>query len=260
MIHSGRRFAETVVGLHAISVELSIRPQDSTAYALRLYPITLERSALLAQLACEEMYALEGVRTAWEEERERIEDEWKKGQEKVRERLLEGIEERRRKAREEKDGEGILGEFISFHKLYIHDTRENGADASLDSQSRPLITRKLRNKMAASPPPSSYVPNQVSTVLTNTIIPSPNPNSLSVDELPSPFPLPLLSSLLPNGYGGSNARRKTKGSTVQPQALTGLGKAITQLSSGKEGDIESDLGEIRRGVKRRRTAVNTHKT
>lgn len=93
-----------------MAIELAIHPQESSAYALKLYPISLERSALLAQLACEKRYALEGVRTAWEEERERIEDEWKKGQEKVRERLLEGIEERRRKAREEKDGEGILGE------------------------------------------------------------------------------------------------------------------------------------------------------
>ena len=134
-------------------------------------------------------------------------------------------------------------------------------DASLDSQSRPHITRKLRNKMAASPPPPpSFNSTQMSNTLTSTVMPSPNPNSLSVDELPSPYPLPLLSSLLPNGYGGSNARRKAKGNTVQPQALTGLGKAITQLSSCKEGEVEGDLGEIRRGVKRRRTAATAHKS
>lgn len=46
---------------------------------------------------------------AWEEERERVEEEWKKGRERVRERLFEGIEERRRRAREEKDGEGVVG-------------------------------------------------------------------------------------------------------------------------------------------------------
>lgn len=42
---------------------------------------------------------------------------------------------------------------------------------------------------------------------------------------------------------------------MQPQALTGLGKAISQMTAGKEVEIEGDLGEIRRGVKRRRTAT-----
>ena len=34
-----------------------------------------------------------------------------------------------------------------------------------------------------------------------------------------------------------------------------LGKAIAGLTASKESDIEHDLGEIRRGVKRRRAAV-----
>lgn len=76
------------------------------AYQLRLYPITLERSALLASLVLQERHALDCVQTAYEEERERVEDEWKRGRERIKERLLEGIEERRRRAREEKEGEG----------------------------------------------------------------------------------------------------------------------------------------------------------
>ena len=59
-------------------------------------------------------------------------------------------------------------------------------------------------------------------------------------------------------------RRKAKGAGgAQPQALTGLGKAISQLTPGKEPEIESDLGEIRRGAKRRRAAASggtSHKT
>lgn len=94
---------------HDAANKLSIRPEDSHEFLLRLYPISLERSARLAQLASEEEYAHEGVRVAWEEERDRVEDEYRRGRERVRERLLEGIEERRRKAREEKDGEGITG-------------------------------------------------------------------------------------------------------------------------------------------------------
>ena len=80
---------------------------------MRLYPISLERAAILAQLASEEENAHEGVRIAWEEERDRVEDEYRKGRDRVRERLLEGIEERRRRAREEKDGEGITGASLS---------------------------------------------------------------------------------------------------------------------------------------------------
>ena len=77
----------------------------SPAYMLRLYPLSHERSARLAQLASEEKYAHEAVNTAYEEESNRVEEEWRKGRDRVRERLLEGIEERRRRAREEKDGE-----------------------------------------------------------------------------------------------------------------------------------------------------------
>ena len=77
---------------------------------MRMYPISLERSALLSQLEMEEGYALEGVQTAWEEEKDRVEEEYVRGRDRVRERLLEGVEERRRRAREEKDGEGTVGE------------------------------------------------------------------------------------------------------------------------------------------------------
>lgn len=73
-----------------------------------MYPLSLERSALLTQLAYEEKYGLAAIETAYEEERERVEEEWRKGRVRVRERLLEGIEERRRRAREEKEGEGAV--------------------------------------------------------------------------------------------------------------------------------------------------------
>lgn len=119
--------------------------------------------------------------------------------------------------------------------------------------------------MGGSPPPSSYggYTYAAGTSLPATVVPVPNPNSLSVDELPSAFPLPLTASAPSCGYsgagsggnGGSSSKRKHKGGGVQPQALTGLGKAIQQLTSAKENDIENDLGEIRRGAKRRRTAA-----
>ena len=57
----------------------------------------------------DEKRELEIIETAYEEERDRVEEEWKRGRDMIRKRLLEGIEERRRRAREEKDGEGNVG-------------------------------------------------------------------------------------------------------------------------------------------------------
>jgi hypothetical protein len=57
----------------------------------------------------DEKRELDIIETAYEEERDRVEDEWKRGRDTIRKRLLEGIEERRRRAREEKDGEGNVG-------------------------------------------------------------------------------------------------------------------------------------------------------
>jgi len=250
----------------------------NSLFKLRLFPVSLERSAQLAQFEAEERYAIECAQIAYDEERERVEEEWKKGRQRVRERLLEGIEERRRRAREEKEGEGTVG------------------DASLDSHSRPPITRKLRNKLGTSPPPTPHSgPNPNHSIsmsgsnafsfTSNNLIGSNgmstahlpftigtfsflNPHSLSVDELPSPFPLPLTSTNINNGGGGaasgatgnngppnSSRRRAKGGGGNQGQALGGLGKSLLLLNTTKDTEIESDLGEIRRGSKRRRAAV-----
>ena len=99
-------------------MQLAARPETLPSYSLRLYPLSLERSALLAQLEVEERNSLESAAAAYELERERVEEEWKRGRDRIRERLLEGIEERRRRARDEKDGEGTvsgtLGPFYFF--------------------------------------------------------------------------------------------------------------------------------------------------
>ena len=89
-------------------------------FKLRLFPLSLERSALLAQFEAEERYAIECAQIAYDEERERVEGEWKKGRQRVRERLLEGIEERRRRAREEKEGEGTVGGLSDKTLFIVH--------------------------------------------------------------------------------------------------------------------------------------------
>ncbi|GBE86630.1 hypothetical protein SCP_0905090 [Sparassis crispa] len=253
---AGRHYAEIISELHSTSLQLSTRPETLPAYNLRLYPLTLERSALLASLVLQERHALDGVQTAYEEERERVEDEWKRGRERIRERLLEGIEERRRRAREEKDGEGAV------------------VDVGMDAQSRPHNTRKLRNKLGGTSPPPTPLSAAPGLGLTNGTSGSNgngsltngtflNPLSLSVDELPSPFPLPLtaahlhLNSAYNNGAGGGTSRRRAKGTGKDAQILGGLGKSLAILNTVKESEVEQDLGEIRRGNKRRRVAATT---
>lgn len=264
--NSTRAYNESIVALQNTAAQLATNPNSSNAYHLRLYPLTLERSALLSQLVVEENNAHDAVQTAYEEERSRVEDEYKRGRDKVRERLLEGIEERRRRAREEKDGEGISGTLTlreprctSFrHPLTLAVLQP---DATLEAQSRSHITRKLRNKLGGSPPPSSYggyasgATTSNGAALPATVVPVPNPNSLSVDELPSPFPLPLTASAPSGGYNNGGQKRRNKGGGVQPMALTGLGKAISQLTACKELEVDSDLFEIRRSAKRKRAAA-----
>ncbi|KAG9309443.1 hypothetical protein JVU11DRAFT_10412 [Chiua virens] len=245
----GRHFAENISALHSAAIQVASRPETHPLYNLRMYPLSLERSALLTQLAYEEKHSLAAIETAYEEERERVEEEWRKGRVRVRERLLEGIEERRRRAREEKEGEGAVN------------------DVSLDSQTRAHITRKLRNKLGTSPPPTPLgllgLGNGSSTPIASA--PLNNPHSLSVDEIPSPFPFPLTSVTLPNGHVASSAgsgpnngnRRRNKGSGAHQGmvGVGGLGKSLGFLGSCKDTEIDADLIEIRRGTKRRRTAA-----
>lgn len=102
--------------LHGTAIQLSTRPDTLPLYTLRLLPLTLERGAVLAEAAHEERHATDAAQTAYEDERRRVEDEWRRGRERVRERLMEGIEERRRRAREEKEGEGTAGG--TFPRIY----------------------------------------------------------------------------------------------------------------------------------------------
>ncbi|ETW79131.1 hypothetical protein HETIRDRAFT_323145 [Heterobasidion irregulare TC 32-1] len=235
-----RHYTEAISTLHSTALQLAAQPEKLPAYQLRLYSLSLERSALLAQAAVEEKYALDTAQAAYEFERERIEEEWKRGRNRIRERMLEGVEDRRRRARDDKDADGVVG-----------------GETSLDSQSRPIVTRKLRNKLGTSPPPTPQSTNANGSLGSISMIAGllPNPHSLSVDELPSPFPLSLTSAILtnaPSGGSGSNGRRRAKGGGSQPQAA---GKSEAGLVSCKESELESDLGEIRRGNRRRRTTT-----
>ncbi|KAK7033652.1 hypothetical protein VNI00_012652 [Paramarasmius palmivorus] len=256
----GRNYSESITTLHSAAYQLSTKPEVYPLYNIRLLPLTIERSAYLSQVQLTESYQRSRAQLAYEEEREQVEAEWKRGRERVRERLLEGIEERRRRAREDKEGEG------------------GTVEVGVELQARQHVTRKLRNKIGGSPPPTPLTgsggaianpPNGTTlgaiSSLPITTGPFLNPHSLSVDEIPSLFPLPLTSTSASttaanagSGAGGttSNNRRRPKGGGAQhSSAIGGLGKSLAALSACKESEIEADLIEIRRGNKKRRAAA-----
>ncbi|KAI0055093.1 hypothetical protein BV25DRAFT_1768896, partial [Artomyces pyxidatus] len=118
---------------HSIFIQLSASPETISASTLRLYPLSLERSALLTQLAVGERKAIESAGAGLQLEQEHVEEEFWRRHKRIGERLFNGIEEWRRWAHNKKDGKGTV------------------SDMSLDAQSRPHITRKLCNKVGTSP-------------------------------------------------------------------------------------------------------------
>jgi hypothetical protein len=93
--------------LTGIAQQLSTDPTEDRTYQLQLYPMTLERAARLNMAMLDYEAMLLRAEQAYTDETTRVEEEWMTGKSRVRERLLDGIEERRRKAREEKDADGL---------------------------------------------------------------------------------------------------------------------------------------------------------
>ena len=286
------------------ALQLSARPDSHPLYMLRLYPLSLERSALLAQCESEERRGRNIVEVAYEEEIRRVEEECAAGKVRVREMLLEGLEERRKKAREEKEGEGTSGgmrscsctsKFVAFYP-YI-------TDGSLDSQSRPHVTRKLRNKLGTSPPPTpaaggvstnngiaapaAHGHSNNGSMTPATLV--PHSSTLSVDDIPSPFPLPLTSStpqpfnhykytcvfepfFQPLEEKGNKRGNKGKAPGHRLLGMHGLGPSVrlfhspevgsdqkpTDRAIARDEEVEHDLMEMRRGTKRKRNAVHAY--
>ncbi|KAG8745670.1 hypothetical protein FRC10_007367 [Ceratobasidium sp. 414] len=118
-----RAFVEQQNTLRALAHQLYTQPNTHPEFSLNLYPLTLERTANLNRIEAAEQAGIargtspsstalglklmpDTAEAAYEEEQEKIEEEWRQRRTRVQDRMLEAIEERRRKAREEKDGEG----------------------------------------------------------------------------------------------------------------------------------------------------------
>ncbi|CAG7846922.1 SubName: Full=Related to centrosomal protein ATPase-Laccaria bicolor {ECO:0000313/EMBL:CCA71380.1} [Serendipita indica DSM 11827] len=222
---------EISMKLSALANQLSNDPAENHAYQLRMYPYTLERAARLNIAMVDYDNALSRAEQAYNDEKTRVEEEWVNAKARLRTRLLEGIEERRRRAREEKDAETATGELI------------------MDAQARPHITRKVKEKMVAA---GNSSPRPTTPSLTSI------DHTLRVDDITTPFPLALSSVQLPPPLTPAppvGGRRKGKGGG-QAQALIAKGlPSWHHLTEVKESEKDMDLGEIRRAAKRKRGNV-----
>ncbi|KAG8993916.1 hypothetical protein FRB94_013064 [Tulasnella sp. JGI-2019a] len=213
-----RQYAETRERLSVTTRILLANPSDSRAYALQLYPHSLERAAMLSEIELREEWAVESARSFLAEERSKAEEEWKRGKERIRERLLEGLEERRKKAREEMASDGQLADAPTFEL--------------------PQATRGALSHKTSSEKPPLFV------------LAAPHPFGAAGEEMSSTFPLPLTAYT--GGAWGTSGRKRQKG--VGPSGGLQLGKAISALTSLKESEIEADLGELKKAMKRKRRA------
>lgn len=125
-----------------------------TPYLFSLHRLSLQRANQLLAIRLFHLHQTAVARKLYEAETERIEDEYEGAAKGVVERLLEGVEERRRRLTEEKEGDGVsLGEFELCRPLCSF--AEQGpsslltsplahADSLLGETSRSHGTRRMR--------------------------------------------------------------------------------------------------------------------
>lgn len=103
-------YIETHQALSQVASSLLPLPPTSQSYLLSLYTLTLERDALLSQIEHHHEYRLESSRRLYETEKERLQEDYRKARDNVKGTLLERVEERRKRLREEKESDNIFGE------------------------------------------------------------------------------------------------------------------------------------------------------
>ncbi|TFY66295.1 hypothetical protein EVG20_g4800 [Dentipellis fragilis] len=223
-----RHYAESISSLHSMSLQLAARPESQPAYTVRLYPLSIERAALLAQLAVEEKNSVDSINAAYELERERVEEEWKRGRDRIRERLLEGIEERRRKAREEKDGEGTV-----VASTYNSQAAQQTWDlASAHATFWPSQQRRHYEQR------SHYIRTHYQSAFAL--------RRRAAIAISPPTHCGVLAKYL-QWRRWRQWTTRAKGGGFQVQAVGGLGKSFSGLTTCKESEIESDLGGHQEG-------------
>ncbi|WVR08971.1 hypothetical protein IAU60_006030 [Kwoniella sp. DSM 27419] len=130
------KFSALYKEFHMENRAVNAQPPTSAKYLLRVYPLSIERDALLEAAEVEYQYKASQGKKMYESEREAIEAQYWDARDQVRQRLLAAVEDRRRRLREEKEGGDVV------------------TDTLLEAQIRPRPTRRMpfRNRSTSANP------------------------------------------------------------------------------------------------------------
>lgn len=186
-----------------------------TPYLFGLHRLSHQRENQLLAIRLFHAHQVSVARKLYDAEVERVEEEYESATKGVVERLLEGVEERRKRLTDEKEGEGVsLGEFLLANAYWIRGRIAKltpflppslrTPDSFFDPQSRAHGTRRLRgggpNRFQSTRPNISNNPS------TDSITPSPAFDTFAASSLLGlngiADPFNLAASLLPSSTGG----------------------------------------------------------
>ncbi|KAJ9110028.1 hypothetical protein QFC20_003102 [Naganishia adeliensis] len=176
-------------------------PSTSVALQAPMYMVSLERDAWLDSIDTQYEYRLESARKLYQVERQKIQDEYKKSRELVRQRLLDGLEERRRKIREDKETVNDI----------VADTLNDVSSRSRGSRPTVKPTAYPHSESSATAAAAARIESLVKQAdnLLASFSPAGLGTSLSIDNVISPLPysLAVLPPPTQPDRVGKNARR-----------------------------------------------------
>ncbi|KAK4700652.1 hypothetical protein P7C70_g5591, partial [Phenoliferia sp. Uapishka_3] len=241
-----------------------------TPYLFGLHRLSHQRENSLLAIRLFHAHQVSVARKLYEAEVERVEEEYEGATKGVVERLLEGVEDRRRRLTDEKEGEGVSLDNFFDPQSRAHGTRRlRGGGTNRTQSTRPatLLATNSNDSLALSPgslPLDSHVASSLLGI--NGVS---DPFNLAASLLPSSANGgPLLSSL--SGVGptasllsGGLGKRKPGPRTqpglppahflVQSGTYSQFGKSLAGISALRGDEIDGDLNEVRR--KRPRVAA-----
>ncbi|GAA5922742.1 Sds3p [Sporobolomyces koalae] len=258
-----------------------------TQFLFSLHQLSMERANRQLEIRLFHTHQVASARRSYDAEVERIEDEYEGATKGVVERLLEAVEDRRRKLMEEKEGEGgSTDAFLDPQRT--HGTRRMRGGPHKTHTSRPHLPSNNGSGSNGAASPSESISNGRGGDA--GVDASALGSLLGLNPVSDPFG--LASSLLPGSNGvststanslsalsgvgptasilsgtllgiGTSTKRKVGGRTqpglppthylVQSGTYSQFGKSIAGLSALRGEEIEGDLVEVRR--KRQRVAT-----
>ncbi|KAK4050486.1 hypothetical protein OIO90_005069 [Microbotryomycetes sp. JL221] len=250
-----------------------------TPYLFALHRLSHQRANSLLAIKLFHLHQVAVARKLYDAEVERTEDEYESASKGVVDRLLEGVEERRRRLTEDKEGDGTTLESFLDPQARSHGTRRmrgNGRTAG----NRTAVPRVGSPDLAASSAVANGVANGSTSGRDSPAPENPFASLLTYrDAVSDPFNImgtflpnphtahtsahPLLSALAGPSTNTTIIGKRKLGPRAQPglppahySIPTGtypqFGKSLAGLSALRGDEIEGDLGEVRR--KRARNA------